>query len=121
MNRCLLGLVLLASMSESHAEAAKSAVATGQSNLPADTHVVTPQEAARIKKLITDLATIDAADAGLCWGKMAGTTFAPVEGTGTFRGGLIMDHQEKTSPIVLELVHLGPKALVIDEWRLRLG
>ncbi len=72
--------------------------------------VATPAEVIQIKKHIANLQKIDHPDYGFC-STMAGTIFAPIESSADFQGGILEDHQTKSSDDVRSLVVFGPKAL----------
>ena len=71
---------------------------------------VTPQEAAKIKRLIASLASIDSPDFGLS-STMSGTAFAPIAGSEQMGAFVLTNHQIRPSETVCELVRLGPRAL----------
>lgn len=71
---------------------------------------VTPQEAAKIRRLIADLAKVDSPDYGLS-PTLSGTAFAPVPGAEHAAALLITNHGIKPSQALHDLVAMGPRAL----------
>jgi hypothetical protein len=72
---------------------------------------LTAEEAARIRKLIDELASIDRPDFGLS-PTTFGSAFAALPELTRFQGGIIqIDHRHHTTSPFVELVKLGPKAM----------
>src|SRR5262249_48600239 len=71
---------------------------------------VSPEEAAKIKRLIAGLAEIKDPDFGLS-PTMSGEAFAPIAGSEHASAFVLTNHRLRPSAALRELVALGPRAL----------